>query len=473
MLSQVIQELARFLGITVEEAKQRVEEYNVGIAAQKWVNENPKTVKQVTNFYQDADHYLYELIPWNYISDEFNRKVSPLFFYHNKKILELGAGIGSLCIALEYAGNQTTYCDISDRLSAFALQRFQDRSFNIPIVKDLTGLRDFDIVVGIDFFEHIHPDALPKLLKEIAAVLKDDGFLYHRSNWKQQDIFPMHFDHSPYFNKLAKDAGLNLRENGDLVKSGESQGIQIGMPIRGDMGDHLFYSFLGLKKPLGTKLTKIKDVDIGLARNEIVRSLEKDWLFFMDSDQTFHPETLNRLLSWGLPIVSGVYFKSPGEPIPHVYKYVYQDESHLYISKAKEVAIYLERYKDELKDAPLATILPARREDLIECDGVGCGCLLIHRRVFEAIEDPWFVCKNNLHMGEDFDFCRKVQTAGFKIYADPGVLCGHEQRDLVGHKHFMCWADPEHNEYPWEEITHSEISGPITNSTHKTTNTGG
>ena len=462
MLEQAIKELSRFLGITFEEAKQRVEQYNVGIAAQRWHEKPPETQGDVEQFYKDSTHYLYELIPWNY-GDEFNRRVSPLFFYHNKKILELGAGIGSLAIALEYAGNHVTYCDISDTLSAFAQQRFQDRGFQIPQVKDLTGLRDFDMVVAIDFFEHIHPDALPKLLKEVSAVLKDDGFLYHRSTFGQQDIFPMHFDHSKYFNKLAKDAGLTLREGGDLVKSNESNGVQIGIPVVGDLKDNIFYSFLGLKKPLGTKLTKIKDVDIGMARNEIVRSMDKDWLFFMDSDQTFHPDTLNRLMSWDLPVVSGIYFRSPGDPIPHIYKYVYQKEGHLYISKAKEIAMYLERYRDNLKDAPPATILPARMEDLIECDGVGGGCLLIHRRVLEAIGDPWFECKNGLHMGEDFDFCRKVQTAGFKIYADPGVLCGHEQRDLIGHKHFMNWADPEHFEYPWEEINRSDINKPLSN----------
>lgn len=451
MLEQAIRELARFLGISFEEAKQRVENYNVGIATQKWNEANPKTPEDVEKFYQDVGHYLYELIPWNY-GDEFNKRVSPLFFYHNKKILELGAGIGSLCIALQYAGNQTTYCDISDTLSSFAQQRFQDRGFNIPIVKDLTGLRDYDIVVAVDFFEHIHPDKLPKLLKEIAAVLKDGGFLYHRSNFKQQDIFPMHFDHSAYFVKMAKDAGLNLRENKDLVKGGESQGVQIGIPIRGDMGDNIFYSFLGLKKPLGTKLTKIKASRVDEARNEIIRQLERDWLFFMDSDQTFPPEALNRLMSWDLPIVSGVYFKSPGQPIPHIYRYVYQDGAHQYISKVKEVGDFLIRYQDELSKAFPATILPAHREDLIECDGVGGGCLLVHRRVFEAIKDPWFECAKGTQAGEDFDFCRKVQTAGFKIYADPGVLCGHEQKDITGHQHFLHWADPEKYSYPWGEV---------------------
>ncbi len=77
MLDQVIRELARFLNITFEDAKQRVENYNVGIAAERWNKEEPQTPQEVEKFYKDADHYLYELIPWNYISDEFNKRVSP------------------------------------------------------------------------------------------------------------------------------------------------------------------------------------------------------------------------------------------------------------------------------------------------------------------------------------------------------------------------------------------------------------
>jgi 2-polyprenyl-3-methyl-5-hydroxy-6-metoxy-1,4-benzoquinol methylase len=469
LLEQVIRELAHFLNISYEEAKRRVENYNLADAARKWDEARPANVKEVEKFYKESDHYLYELIPWNY-GDEFNKRVSPLFFYHNKKILEIGAGIGSLCIALQYAGNQTTYCDIADTLTAFARQRFQDRGFNIPTIKTLTGQRDYDMVVAIDFFEHIHKDALPGLLKEIAAVLKDGGFLYHRSTFNQQDIFPMHYDHSAYFIKMAKDAGLNLRDNHDLVKGGESQGIQIGIPIRGDMGDNIFYSFLGLKKPLGTKLTKVKSAGVDIARNEIIRKLEKDWLFFMDSDQTFHPDTLNRLLSWNLPVVSGLYFKSPGEPVPHVYRYAWQGDVHLYISMAKEVMNYLVRYKDDLEKAPQATILPAHKEDLIECDGVGGGCLLIHRRVLEAIKDPWFKCNEGAPAGEDFDFCRKVQAAGFKIFVDPGVICGHEQRDITGANHFLCWADPEKFGYPWGE---AEITNKDSSTGDKTEVTNG
>ena len=454
-MKQAILELARFLGISFEEAKQRVEHYQLDITSEAWKKANPQTADEVDEFYKNETHYLYELIPWNYQSEVFHKKVEPLFQYHRKKILEIGGGIGSLCIALNYAGNDVTYCDISPTLSSFAMQRFQDRQMAIPIIQDLKQVRDFDIVVAIDFFEHIHPDRLSGLLKEIASVLKDGGFLYSRSNFKEQNIFPMHYDHSEYFSKLAKDAGLNLRENGDFVKGGESRGVQIGIPCVGDLPDEVFFSFITLHKPAGTKLTKITGKAVDLARNIIVEKLEKDWLFFMDADQTFSDDALMRLLSWDLPIVSGIYFKSPGKPIPHIYKYAWKEKQHLYLAMVDEIFRFLAPYKEKLKESPPAVVLPAKREDLIECDGAGAGCLLVHRRVFEAIEPPWFRCEGNTAVGEDFDFCRKAQAAGFKIYCDPGVLCGHREKGIRGHQTFMNWittaAKKEEYPFPWGE----------------------
>lgn len=466
-MEEAIRELARFLGISYEDAKQRVEQYNVGVAAGKWVAMKPQTKEEVESFYKNEDFYLYELISWNYNNALCQSFIEPLLHYRNQNILEIGGGIGSLCIALTYAGNRVTYCDISDRLCQFATQRFGDRGFAIPIVQNLIGLRDFDIVVANDFFEHIHKDALPGLLKEIAAVLTDDGILYHRSNWFQQDIFPMHYNHSEYFNKMCVDAGLIARANGDLVKGGRRDGVQIGIPINGPMEDEIFYSLMGLHKPQGCLVTKIKAASVDIARNQIIEKLERDWVFFMDSDQTFPPETLERLISWDLPIVSGLYFKSPGKPVPHAYKFMWEEAKkypegseqadHFYMSLINEVFNYLLRFREEMKHGtPLGAVLPAKREDLIECDGVGGGCLLIHRRVFEAIEKPWFKCNPGTFIGEDFYFCRKAQAAGFKIYLDPGIICGHKQKDLIGYRHFLNFVSEANRKdiewpYPWGE----------------------
>lgn len=458
-----VKELARFLEIDVEECQRRVRGYSTKEAAAKWQQANPQTAEDVERFYRDkADYYLYELIAWNCESPVYQQWNAPLLTYHGKKILEIGAGIGTLCIELAYAGNDVTYCDINPKLKAFAKQRFEDRGLVIPIVSNLRTLRDFDIVVANDFFEHIHKDSLPKLLKQIAGCLKDSGFVYHRSNFKQQDIFPMHFDHSEYFVKMARDANLIERPNGDLVRGGESKGVHIGVPMLGPMTDEWFYSFVGLDKPLGTKLTKVASRPADKARNEIITKLERDWLFFMDADQTFAPGTLRKLLSWDLPLVSGLYFKSPGNPVPHCYRYAYQEttepvkDAHFYSPLIDPIAQFVLRHKEDLKQNE-AIILPSKKEDLVECDGVGGGCLLIHRQVLDAIEPPWFEYNPGTFVGEDFYFCRKVQAAGFKIFVDPGVICGHKMKGFIGAEHFLNFITTKGKKlddvygYPWKE----------------------
>ena len=466
-MDEAIRELARFLGIPYEEAKQRVETYSVLMAAEKWDAKKPNTKEEVEEFYKGEDFYLYELIPWNYNNPVYQERIHPLLHYHDKKILEVGAGIGSLCIAMAYAGNKVTYCDISDTLCRFAMQRFSDRGMAIPIVQSLTEQRDFDIIVANDFFEHIHKDALPGLLKELASCLKDGGFVYHRSNFGQQDIFPMHFNHAEYFNKMCSDAGLQARPNGDLMKGGQSMGVQIGLPTRGPglPNDEILFGLIGLQKPPGTIVTKISAAQVDVARNQIVAKLEKDWLFFMDDDHIFPPETLQRLLSWDVPIVSGLYFKSPGNPVPHAYHYMWEQHNqagakeqgdHFYMAMINEVAAYLTKFTDKIKDGPPSAILPATREDLLEVDGCGGGCLLIHRRVFEAMEPPYFQCNPGTFIGEDFYFCRKAQAAGFKVYVDPGIICGHKQKDIIGYRHFLNWACTANRKdiewpYPWGE----------------------
>ena len=438
-----VRELARFLNQTYNEVLKDVRAYNVHQAAERWEKAAPKTAADVARFYRDqGDFYLYELIPWNCESEVYKSWNAPLLSYRNRRILEIGGGLGTLCIQLAYAGNHVIYYDINPRLRAFAEMRFADRGLGIDTISTLKGVRDLDIVVANDFFEHVHKDALPGLLKELARCLRDKGFVYHRSNFGQQGIFPMHFDHSEYFTKMALDANLIERPNGDLVKGGDSHGVHVGVPCLGQIPDEWFYSFIGLQKPSGLKLTKVSNRPADVARNQIIRELEKDWLFLMDADQTFAPQTLTKLLSWNLPVVSGLYFKSPGVPYPHCYVYAYQGnvkeekDAHYYSPVVNPLAQFLRKNKDHLRGGE-AAILPSTKEDLIECDGVGAGCLLVHRRVLDAIEPPWFEYNPGTFVGEDFYFCRKVQAAGFKIFVDPGVISGHKAKGLVGPEHFL------------------------------------
>ena len=68
---------------------------------------------------------------------------------------------------------------------------------------------------------------------------------------------------------------------------------------------------------------------------------------------------------------------------------------------------------------------------LQECDAVGCAGMMIHRSVFEKIEQPYFMFIYNkqgqLVNGEDFNFCEKIKEVGIKVYA----YCDMVQRHYV------------------------------------------
>ena len=88
------------------------------------------------------------------------------------------------------------------------------------------------------------------------------------------------------------------------------------------------------------------------------------------------------------------------------------------------------------KDNPVL-FTPMKKDDidtecpdrLMKVDGVGTGCLLIHRDVLKAIDPPWFKFQythdGTIELSEDYYFCEKAKAAGFELFLDPNCVCGH------------------------------------------------
>jgi cellulose synthase/poly-beta-1,6-N-acetylglucosamine synthase-like glycosyltransferase len=61
-------------------------------------------------------------------------------------------------------------------------------------------------------------------------------------------------------------------------------------------------------------------------------------------------------------------------------------------------------------------------------DSCGSACILLTRRVFEAIPGPpWYEQGSwgEAARGEDFQFCARMAEAGVELYAHFGVTCAH------------------------------------------------
>jgi len=144
-----------------------------------------------------------------------------------------------------------------------------------------------------------------------------------------------------------------------------------------------------------------------------VRNLIADWvvkgydyLFSVDSDIAFAPDTLSKMLAHDRDVVSGLYIqRKPGQHILEIYEHT-------------PTGGVVNMPYGKLKGRPL-----------VEVAGCGFGCALVKAEVMRKIGYPQFKYHSaisiNDTVSEDVDFCRKARDNGFTIWADPSILCRH------------------------------------------------
>jgi protein-L-isoaspartate O-methyltransferase len=137
--------------------------------------------------------------------------------------------------------------------------------------------------------------------------------------------------------------------------------------------------------------------NLEVSRTRIAQSLDDGWIFFLDWDVIPPADVIPRLLKHDKEIISGIYFNRYPPYFPVIYRH-------------RKGALY-------------ENILSYPKNELIRVDGVGLGCCLISKIVFDTIPQPWF--KFEGIYGEDLYFCRKV-SRHFDIYVDTSVVCEHE-----------------------------------------------
>jgi len=74
-------------------------------------------------------------------------------------------------------------------------------------------------------------------------------------------------------------------------------------------------------------------------------------------------------------------------------------------------------------------MLPSdKRKGIVECDGIGAGCLMVKREVLQALKAP-FADKiredGRREIGHDYYFCERAKALGYKVFANWEVLCEH------------------------------------------------
>jgi hypothetical protein len=221
---------------------------------------------------------------------------------------------------------------------------------------------------------------------------------------------------------------------------GASSRVSVGYLHPGEVDTHFHLSLLamvlydfGHNHRLGGHLAvEAGSGGIAASRNEIVRhflSTRDEWLFMVDADMGFEPDTVDRLLEAAhkteRPIVGGLAFAQ------HALEGSKGPLGNPQYKTLPTVIRFTERGLQAVEDYP--------RGALVECDATGAACLLIHRSVFEKMvgkfPDPmsWFdhMTLDGRYYSEDVTFCMRAKSLGFPVYVDTSVKTSHRKHHYL------------------------------------------
>jgi hypothetical protein len=172
---------------------------------------------------------------------------------------------------------------------------------------------------------------------------------------------------------------------------------------------HFYDYFNMIDKPLGTVISSAHGQSPARNRNLMIQqALDNDCshVLFIDDDTAPPPDILHRLLSRNLDIVSGLYLM---RSFPH---------QPIIFNKTDEDGRCTHSFLEDDKTG------------LIEVVACGLGAVMIHTRVFKALEQPWIRLGEleKDHWSDDIGFFQRVRKAGFQIYCDLNVKVGHMQQ---------------------------------------------
>jgi hypothetical protein len=179
----------------------------------------------------------------------------------------------------------------------------------------------------------------------------------------------------------------------------------------------------------GGRLDWDSGVNVASARNAIcerfLNEWSAEWLWMVDTDMVFQPDTLERLLAEAdevrAPIVGGLCFGvDKGLYFPTLYD--------------------LTGTADDVQFVRYDTWAP---DSMMQVFATGAACLLIHRTALERVRDfvhperpdqvgfskafPWFqeTDFNGRCMGEDITFCLRAGMADVPVHVNTAVQLGH------------------------------------------------
>jgi len=148
-----------------------------------------------------------------------------------------------------------------------------------------------------------------------------------------------------------------------------------------------------------------------IAANEARYNYDK--LLFMDTDQVYPPDYIERMLEHEEPVVTALNVSRYNPFEFTIYDFTGEE--------TKYGNITLPTFN---------SVTPPDDRKVFECDMTGTGAMMLDQSVFEKLESPFFKdifdadgCSRL--MPDDFYFCYNLHKAGIKVTVDQSIIVKH------------------------------------------------
>ncbi len=182
------------------------------------------------------------------------------------------------------------------------------------------------------------------------------------------------------------------------------------------------HGFAGIDFAWSRMMPRVDALRDSIVFRALQHSANYTHVLFLDADMVWPTDLLVKMLRHHdrNGIVSGLYHIKSGDYSPVAMK-------NGHFPEGKSMRLY--EYDFDYREG---------NEDVREVEIVGMGCTLIPLSVFRALDRPWFHYENDDEgwpmVSEDIPLCRKAREAGFGVWFDRSIKCGHVTLNTVTEK---------------------------------------
>ena len=213
---ELTMEAAEFLGLSVEEAEERVERSGTDFPSE-WnrMVTDPLDPGQLVRFYNESKTELFEQIAWHATESIHHRSAVCAALASElpgRQFLDFGSGIGSNAIVFGLAGFQVTLADIADPLRTFAKWRCERRGIStrsIDLKRERLEPNRYDVITCFDVLEHVADPV--GAVRQMRDSLHVGGAFFLYAPFGFDPDRPMHVVHEDPVSSRIRGLGFELR----------------------------------------------------------------------------------------------------------------------------------------------------------------------------------------------------------------------------------------------------------------------